>query len=162
MASLSCAVKSKIITLERMKKMKSNAIVGSIWRFDNEIGMDGLEGFLGKWTAARSSGPTSNQGHEHQWLFAHGHSDRCAYRDHRSAQCQSSLVLFQHLPHSGPCCSSHLEGRHLGGLCMKGETLPEYLGCTEQMMTVPDQDGCYQLVDDGGDATLLIHKGKEF
>jgi adenosylhomocysteinase len=30
------------------------------------------------------------------------------------------------------------------------------------MMTVPGQDGCDQLVDDGGDATLLIHKGKEF
>ena len=29
-------------------------------------------------------------------------------------------------------------------------------------MTVPGADGCDQLVDDGGDATLLIHKGKEF
>merc|ERR1711964_330509 len=44
----------------------------------------------------------------------------------------------------------------------KGETLPEYWWCTEQMMTVPGEDGCDQLVDDGGDATLLIHKGKEF
>merc|ERR1712176_1629466 len=43
----------------------------------------------------------------------------------------------------------------------KGETLPEYWWCTEQMMTVPGADGCDQLVDDGGDATLLIHKGKE-
>merc|ERR1712087_196250 len=43
----------------------------------------------------------------------------------------------------------------------KGETLPEYWWCTEQMMTVPDADGCDQLVDDGGDATLLMHKGKE-
>merc|ERR1712085_174615 len=34
--------------------------------------------------------------------------------------------------------------------------------CTEQMMTVPGKDGCDLLVDDGGDATLLIHKGKEF
>merc|ERR1712227_692311 len=41
-------------------------------------------------------------------------------------------------------------------------TLPEYWWCTEQMMTVPGADGCDQLVDDGGDATLLIHKGKEF
>jgi len=38
----------------------------------------------------------------------------------------------------------------------------EYWWCTEQMMTVPGQDGCDQLVDDGGDATLLIHKGLEF
>merc|ERR1712039_991246 len=44
----------------------------------------------------------------------------------------------------------------------KGETLAEYWWCTEQMMTVPGADGCDQLVDDGGDATLLIHKGKEF
>ena len=44
----------------------------------------------------------------------------------------------------------------------KGETLSEYWWCTEQMMTVPGADGCDQLVDDGGDATLLIHKGKEF
>merc|ERR1711948_93174 len=44
----------------------------------------------------------------------------------------------------------------------KGETLAEYWWCTEQMMTVPGEDGCDLLVDDGGDATLLIHKGKEF
>merc|ERR1712190_438896 len=44
----------------------------------------------------------------------------------------------------------------------KGETLPEYWWCTEQMMTEPGADGCDQLVDDGGDATLLIHKGKEY
>merc|ERR1711881_810581 len=44
----------------------------------------------------------------------------------------------------------------------KGETLDEYWWCTEQMMTVPGQDGCDLLVDDGGDATLLIHKGKEY
>merc|ERR1712193_556319 len=44
----------------------------------------------------------------------------------------------------------------------KGETLAEYWWCTEQMMTVPGEDGCDQLVDDGGDATLLIHKGLEF
>merc|ERR1712203_265286 len=44
----------------------------------------------------------------------------------------------------------------------KGETLAEYWMCTELMMTVPGEDGCDLLVDDGGDATLLIHKGKEF
>jgi len=44
----------------------------------------------------------------------------------------------------------------------KGETLPEYWWCTEQMLTVPGKDGCDQLVDDGGDATLLIHEGVKF
>merc|ERR1712224_660515 len=44
----------------------------------------------------------------------------------------------------------------------KGETLEEYWWCTEQMMTVPGADGPDLIVDDGGDATLLIHKGKEW
>merc|ERR1711972_346467 len=44
----------------------------------------------------------------------------------------------------------------------KGETLAEYWWCTEQMLTWPGADGCDQLVDDGSDATLLIHKGKEY
>jgi adenosylhomocysteinase len=44
----------------------------------------------------------------------------------------------------------------------KGETLPEYWWCTEQMLTWPGADGPDFIVDDGGDATMLIHKGKEF
>jgi len=44
----------------------------------------------------------------------------------------------------------------------KGETLPEYWWCTEQMLTWPGADGPDQIVDDGGDATMLIHKGREF
>merc|ERR1711934_336615 len=44
----------------------------------------------------------------------------------------------------------------------KGETLPEYWWCTEQMMTWSDTDGPALIVDDGGDATILIHKGKEY
>jgi len=41
----------------------------------------------------------------------------------------------------------------------KGETLEEYWWCTEQMLTWPGEDGPDMLVDDGGDATLLIHEG---
>jgi adenosylhomocysteinase len=44
----------------------------------------------------------------------------------------------------------------------KGETLPEYWWCTEQMLTWPDGTGPDSIVDDGGDATLLIHMGTEF
>ncbi len=43
----------------------------------------------------------------------------------------------------------------------KGETLDEYWWCTEQMLTWPD-GGPNMILDDGGDATLLVHKGKEF
>jgi len=44
----------------------------------------------------------------------------------------------------------------------KGETLEEYWWCTEQCLTWDNYPGPDLIVDDGGDATLLIHKGKEF
>ncbi|HVB41558.1 MAG TPA: adenosylhomocysteinase [Streptosporangiaceae bacterium] len=44
----------------------------------------------------------------------------------------------------------------------KGETLHEYWWCTEQALTWPDGDGPNMLLDDGGDATLLVHKGADF
>ena len=43
----------------------------------------------------------------------------------------------------------------------KGETLTEYWWCTEQALTWPD-GGPNMLLDDGGDATMLVHKGFEF
>ncbi len=44
----------------------------------------------------------------------------------------------------------------------KGETLEEYWWCTEQALMWPDGSGPNMLLDDGGDATLLIHRGVEF
>ncbi len=44
----------------------------------------------------------------------------------------------------------------------KGETLEEYWWCTEQMMTWEGHDGPNMILDDGGDATLLLHKGVEY
>jgi adenosylhomocysteinase len=44
----------------------------------------------------------------------------------------------------------------------KGETLEEYWWCTEQALVWPDGSGPNMLLDDGGDATLLVHKGAEF
>jgi len=44
----------------------------------------------------------------------------------------------------------------------KGETLEEYWWATDQMMTWPDGNGPNMILDDGGDATMLIHKGVEF
>ncbi len=44
----------------------------------------------------------------------------------------------------------------------KGETLEEYWDCTERALDFGDGKGPTQIVDDGGDATLLLHKGVEF
>jgi adenosylhomocysteinase len=41
----------------------------------------------------------------------------------------------------------------------KGETLEEYWWCTDQALSWPDQDGPNMILDDGGDATLLVHTG---
>src|ERR1700712_3140583 len=44
----------------------------------------------------------------------------------------------------------------------KGETLEEYWWCTDQALTWPDGEGPNMILDDGGDATLLIHLGVEY
>jgi len=44
----------------------------------------------------------------------------------------------------------------------KGETLDEYWWCTEKVLLWPDGAGPNMILDDGGDATLLVHKGTEF
>jgi adenosylhomocysteinase len=44
----------------------------------------------------------------------------------------------------------------------KGETLEEYWWCTNQALTWAGQDGPNMILDDGGDATMLVHKGAEY
>ena len=53
------------------------------------------------------------------------------------------------------------EPRGVPVFAWKGETLEEYWWCTERALTWPD-GGPNMLLDDGGDATLLVHKGVEF
>jgi len=50
---------------------------------------------------------------------------------------------------------------HSNVFAWKGETLEEYWWCTDKSLIWPDGDGCDQIVDDGGDATLLLHEGKK-
>ena len=44
----------------------------------------------------------------------------------------------------------------------KGETLEEYWWCTDQALTWPGEDGPNMILDDGGDATLLVHNGVKY
>src|ERR1700720_4546935 len=44
----------------------------------------------------------------------------------------------------------------------KGESLEEYWWCTEQALTWPDHHGPTMLLDDGGDATMLVLRGAEY
>ncbi len=54
------------------------------------------------------------------------------------------------------------EPRGAAVFAWKGETLEEYWNCTTRALTWPDGAGPDLIVDDGGDATLLVHKGVEF
>ncbi len=53
------------------------------------------------------------------------------------------------------------EPRGIPVFAWKGETLEEYWDCTEKALTWPDGDGPNMILDDGGDATLLVHRGVE-
>src|SRR6185436_3595526 len=44
----------------------------------------------------------------------------------------------------------------------KGETLEEYWWCTEQALRWPDGGGPNMILDDGGDATLVVHRGVQY
>src|SRR5438132_10850827 len=44
----------------------------------------------------------------------------------------------------------------------KGETLEDYWWCTQQALTWPDHNGPTMLLDDGGDATMLVQRGAEY
>jgi adenosylhomocysteinase len=54
------------------------------------------------------------------------------------------------------------EPRGVSVYAWKGETLEEYWWCTQVALLWPDGSGPDQLVDDGGDATLLLHRGLEY
>jgi len=54
------------------------------------------------------------------------------------------------------------EPRGIAVFAWKGETLEEYWWCTREALRWPDGQGPNLIVDDGGDATLLIHKGVEY
>src|SRR5210317_2171120 len=55
-----------------------------------------------------------------------------------------------------------IAARDIPVFAWKGETIDEYWWCTEQALNWPDGGMPNMILDDGGDATLLVHKGVEF
>ncbi len=72
----------------------------------------------------------------------------------------SSLGELQHLLHPGPCRRGHCRHRR-AVFAWKGESLEDYWACTFQALSHKGGKGPQLVVDDGGDVTLLIHKGYE-
>ena len=104
-------------------------------------------------------------------LAAHDRPDRRAHRDAgraRRRRCAGPPATSSPPRTTRPPRSSSARTappRHPPGVpvfAWKGETLDEYWWCTEQVLLWPDGGGPNMILDDGGDATLLVHKGVEF
>jgi adenosylhomocysteinase len=79
----------------------------------------------------------------------------------------ASCNIFSTQDHAAAAVVVGLDGtaedpRGVPVFAWKGEALEEYWWCTEQALSWPDGGGPNMILDDGGDATLLIHKGDEF
>ena len=78
-----------------------------------------------------------------------------------------SCIIFSTQDHAAAAVvvgpeSSAEEPRGVPVFAWKGESLEEYWWCTEQLLRWPGHAGPTMILDDGGDATLLVHKGLEF
>jgi HD-GYP domain-containing protein (c-di-GMP phosphodiesterase class II) len=98
------------------------------------------------------------QGRAHHRLAAHDHPDRRADRDADRARRRSALGLVQHLLDPGPRRRRHRRRRH-PVFAVKGETLVDYWDYTHRIFEWPDGGYSNMILDDGGDATLLLHLG---
>ena len=126
------------------------------------------------WRCARSSARTQPlAGRPHRRLAAHDGADRRADRDPRRARRAGALGELQHLLHPGrggrrrrrrarPAPST----RPPASRCSRGRArrLEEYWRLTDRIFdwSAEGFDGPNLILDDGGDATLLVHKGVEF
>jgi adenosylhomocysteinase len=79
----------------------------------------------------------------------------------------ASCNIFSTQDHAAAAVAAGPEGtpdepQGVSVFAWKGETLTEYWWCTEQALTWPGGEGPNMILDDGGDATMMVHKGVEF
>jgi adenosylhomocysteinase len=92
-------------------------------------------------------------------LLALGADVRWASCNIFSTQDQAAAAVVVGRPESG---GTPEDPRGIPVFAWKGETLPEYWWCTGQMLHWEGHDGPTLIVDDGGDATMLVHKGADY
>ena len=100
---------------------------------------------------------------------AHDGPDRGAHRDPGPSRGRGAMGVLQHLLDPGPAAAAVVVGRTgtpeeprgVPIFAWKGETLEEYWECMLATLTWPEGSP-NMLLDDGGDATLMVHKGKVF
>ena len=98
----------------------------------------------------------------HHRLAAHDHPDRGAHRDARRARRRGALGELQHLLHPGP--RRRRDRRAPASRCSRGRARRSRStgGAPSRSCSGPTVGGPNMILDDGGDATLLVHKGVEF
>ncbi|MBV9095354.1 MAG: adenosylhomocysteinase [Streptosporangiaceae bacterium] len=79
----------------------------------------------------------------------------------------ASCNIFSTQDHAAAAVAAGPDGtpddpRGISVFAWKGETLQEYWRCTDAALSWPDGNGPTMILDDGGDATLLVHKGAEY
>jgi adenosylhomocysteinase len=115
--------------------------------------MPGLMATRAKYGPPEAAGRRARHGQP-----AHDHPDGGADRDPVELGADvrwASCNIFSTQDHA----AAAIAARGIPVFAWKGETLEEYWWCTKQALTWPDGSGPNLIVDDGGDATLLIHRG---
>ena len=120
----------------------------------SEHEMPGLMAVRRKYGAAEAA-----EGRARDGIAAHDHPDRRADRDARGAGRRRALVLVQHLLDAGPRRGRHRRTRAFRSSRGRARRCPSTGGARPWRCRSRAARARSSIVDDGGDATLLIHKG---
>ncbi len=110
-------------------------------------------------TRAEFGGVEAAQGRAHRRLAAHDHSDRGADRNPAGARRRHPLGSVQHLLDPGSCRRARIVATGTPIFAVKGASLKDYWDYQIKIFEWGDGGVPNMILDDGGDATVLIHLG---